>query len=99
MRWLGMVVLCAVASLGGCAKVDTSIANLARTLNERQVQSCLVLSGMYRPFVGATAFIATGGATLERCRGQTMPLWSTQAPTPPVVPAVPPHAEDQCPCK
>lgn len=58
-RW-GLVLL---LGLSGCADV----ANMAATLNERQVQSCLYVNGAYGVFVGFHSITATGGASLDAC--------------------------------
>lgn len=50
-------------TMTGCA----SVHELAETLNERQVTSCIYISGMYPPFVSVRGIIATGGALVETC--------------------------------
>lgn len=39
-------------------------------LNKRQGRGCYMVSGFYAPFVAVTAILATGGETMETCRGQ-----------------------------
>lgn len=51
--------------LSGCT--TQRIDHLAAALNERNVQSCIVITGSYAMFVGIHLVTATGGATLEQC--------------------------------
>ena len=66
---VGVVALGAVLFMSGCA----SIASLAATMNERQIQSCLKYQGIVGGGMGATANVqlngvtATGGASLQDC--------------------------------
>jgi hypothetical protein len=83
------MVVMALVSLLGCASIDTSIDNLAESLNKRQVHSCLYLSGMYKVFVSARALIATGGIPIERCMGEAATVWPTPIAAPPVKPTCP----------
>ena len=66
---------CGIAMLsilmGGCTVLPAGRTNLddfAAALNARQVTACIHLMGSYGPFLGASAVIATGGATLEECQ-------------------------------
>lgn len=77
--WKLSVLLYGIFSLvQGCKSIDTSIANLADALNQRQGEGCYMVSGIYAPFASLNALLATGGASIESCRGQ-VPLGVIQS--------------------
>lgn len=60
-RWsLCLALLC----LAGCT---SNVADIVTALNDRQVTSCIFLTGSYGPFVGLRVITATGGATITDC--------------------------------
>lgn len=65
MRWL--LAGCVMLSCVGC----TSVERLAEVLDQRQVNSCLIVRGLYPPFVSVSGIIATGGVAMETCRGDS----------------------------
>jgi hypothetical protein len=65
MGWCLVLGLC-MSMLCGCAQ--TSVSEIAQALDERQIQSCIFITGAYSMFVGISITTATGGATIESCR-------------------------------
>jgi hypothetical protein len=66
MRHLLLLGLLLVDFVSGC----TSVERLAEVLDQRQVNSCLIVRGLYPPFVSVSGVIATGGVRMEACRGE-----------------------------
>lgn len=62
------IKLCAIVIASFLFLGCTSVAQLADTMNERHITSCLWITGSYGPFVGVNALMATGGATIEECK-------------------------------
>jgi hypothetical protein len=70
MRTLGLVVM--LVGLWGCTPYGKALHDTVVALNDRQIRSCVYLSGMYRAFVSVQAIVATGGNTLAECQGAAM---------------------------
>ena len=61
MRYARCVFACLV--LSSC----TSTERLAHVLNDRQITSCVWITGGGNPWIATRAVIATGGADLKEC--------------------------------
>ena len=60
-----LLLLALLLLLSGCA--TSRIEALAQALNERQVSSCIYVTGAYGLFLSVRLVSATGGQSLHEC--------------------------------